>query len=153
MQAAAEVYDAVILAVPLELSGIQLLGVGQLDLPARSYQRVVTTVVSSSGLRPSYFGVQRLPGTAGVSRLAAHAGQHLGMLMLVIGVRPMAHALKVHARLSRLSCCREADLHKQGGQDAVLCHQPTGHQASGGAPIVQALFACPVEPEAAEQHL
>ena len=61
-QAGARLYDAVVMAVPLELSSIRLLGLPLPELPKRSYQRVVTTVVASSGLRPSYFGVQRLPG-------------------------------------------------------------------------------------------
>ena len=80
-QAQAQLYDAVILAVPLELSGLRLLGVPGLVLPKRSYQRVVTTIVASAGLRPSYFGVQRMPGAArypGVQHMLGPRSTHYG---------------------------------------------------------------------------
>jgi hypothetical protein len=56
----ARLYDAVLVAVPLELANITISGVKHKVLPLRSYQRTVTTLVSGR-LSPSYFGVEELP--------------------------------------------------------------------------------------------
>lgn len=55
-------YDAIILAAPLEQSSLAFHGMPAPVIPPRTYKRVVTTVVASPALRPSYFGVQKLPG-------------------------------------------------------------------------------------------
>ena len=53
-------YDAVLVAVPLELANITIGGFQLPDLPMRAYQTTVTTLVQGR-LRPEYFGVQALP--------------------------------------------------------------------------------------------
>jgi prenylcysteine oxidase/farnesylcysteine lyase len=53
-------FDAVILATPLESSGLSLEGLPDKPLiPARKYQKVVTTIVKGS-VRPSYFGLAEM---------------------------------------------------------------------------------------------
>ena len=63
-------YDAVLLAVPPELTDITISGAEHADLPRRAYQRTVATLVRGC-LRPSYFGVKQVP--MGVSMLPASA--------------------------------------------------------------------------------
>lgn len=53
-------YDAVLVAVPLELANLTITCVEHRALPVRQYQRTVTTLVKGR-LRPSYFGVQEVP--------------------------------------------------------------------------------------------
>ena len=62
LQEQPQLYDAVVLAAPLEQSRLKLQGIPAPILPARKYKRVVTTIVASPALRPAYFGVQKLPG-------------------------------------------------------------------------------------------
>ena len=58
-------YTAVLVAVPLELTSIAFSGFEMPEMPRRAYQTTWTTLVVGL-LRPSYFGVQRLPeGTRG----------------------------------------------------------------------------------------
>lgn len=57
-----DLYDAVVIAAPLELAGLQLRGFNVPDIPQRRFKRTVTTIVAGR-LRPAYFGVRKLPGT------------------------------------------------------------------------------------------
>ncbi|KAK9809372.1 hypothetical protein WJX73_009603 [Symbiochloris irregularis] len=54
------IYDAVMVATPLEQANIQFEGFDPPPLPPRKYQRTVTTLVSGR-LQPTYFGVAALP--------------------------------------------------------------------------------------------
>ncbi|GAB4820077.1 hypothetical protein N2152v2_007123 [Parachlorella kessleri] len=54
-------FDAVILAAPLELSGIAVSGVELPRIPPRKYQTTVTTIVEGE-LRPAYFGLPEEDG-------------------------------------------------------------------------------------------
>ena len=58
-------YDAVVLAAPLEQAALEFEGVQLPPLPARTFQRVVTSVVRGS-LDADYFHVASVPpGRAG----------------------------------------------------------------------------------------
>ena len=60
VQEVAGPYDAVVIAAPLEHSGVQFRGLHLAHRPKRAFQRVVTTYVVGR-LRPSFFGVTTLP--------------------------------------------------------------------------------------------
>ena len=52
-------FDTVIIASPLEASGLAFVGIHLPIIPARKYQQVVTTLVKGS-VRPSYFGLSSM---------------------------------------------------------------------------------------------
>jgi hypothetical protein len=52
-------FDAVLVAAPLETSGLDVSEVAVQQVPARRYQTTVTTMVEADGLDAAYFGVRR----------------------------------------------------------------------------------------------
>ena len=76
-------YDAVLVAVPLELTNITISGAERTGLPRRVYQRTVATLVRGR-LRPAYFGVEEVP--KGVSMLpeASRCSKYLPMLRFLL---------------------------------------------------------------------
>ena len=55
-----DVYDAVVVATPLERANLLLTGFDMPKVPPREFKRTITTIVAGI-LRPSYFGVQSMP--------------------------------------------------------------------------------------------
>lgn len=53
-------YEAVVLATPLEHSGINFRGMAVKSIPKRTYQKIVTNYIAGR-LRASYFGTTQLP--------------------------------------------------------------------------------------------
>ena len=72
-------YDAVLVAVPLELTNITISGADHTGLPRRVYQRTVATLVRGR-LRPSYFGVQQVPKGVSMLQKASRCSKDLQML-------------------------------------------------------------------------
>ena len=60
LQESAGPFDAVVIATPLEQADLSFLGHTLPQLPARKYQRTVTTFVRGA-LRPSAFGESKTP--------------------------------------------------------------------------------------------
>lgn len=53
------VFDAVVVAAPLEFAGLRFEGVELPRIPARKFQQTITTLVRGS-VRPSYFGLDEM---------------------------------------------------------------------------------------------
>lgn len=99
-------FDAVIIATPLEASGLSLQGIdGVPHIPARKYQQTVTTIIKGA-VRPSYFGLSDMTYCERAARglptawhACAPAPQLDPLLLLPCALRPSRAAL-----LSRLPC-------------------------------------------------
>lgn len=80
---ASAVYDAVVIAAPLELAGLTIEGV-PVRLPARQYHQTVATLVCGT-VRPSYFGLSSM--TYGAIMRTRDAGVPWNSLSLVAVTR------------------------------------------------------------------